>query len=401
MERISSSRISTWANHYIFQQSNKGGENRQMNGLQLSDEGYMRLALELAEAAQGQTDSNPVVGCVIVKDGRIIGMGSHLRRGEVHAEVHALAMAGEEAAGSTVYVTLEPCSHHGRTPPCAERLIAAGVKRVVAATEDPNPLVAGTGLRMLREQGIETKVGVLQEEALKLNEHFITYVTKQRPFVTLKTASTLDGKIAAYTGDSRWITSDAAREYVHELRHRHQAIMVGVGTVLADDPSLTVRLPVPGIHPTRIIVDSRLRTPLHAKVVQDGLAQTIVLTTEQADPAKVQHLEQAGVTVVACGEGAHVDLELAMRTLAEYEIASVLLEGGGTLNGAMLARSLIDKMILFYAPKIIGGSDAPSNFQMNGLPRMAEAYRLDRVEVTTFGPDICITGYPNYRREED
>lgn len=372
-----------------------------MNGLQLSDEGYMRLALELAEAAQGQTDSNPVVGCVIVKDGRIIGMGSHLRRGEVHAEVHALAMAGEEAAGSTVYVTLEPCSHHGRTPPCAERLIAAGVKRVVAATEDPNPLVAGTGLRMLREQGIETKVGVLQEEALKLNEHFITYVTKQRPFVTLKTASTLDGKIAAYTGDSRWITSDAAREYVHELRHRHQAIMVGVGTVLADDPSLTVRLPVPGIHPTRIIVDSRLRTPLHAKVVQDGLAQTIVLTTEQADPAKVQHLEQAGVTVVACGEGAHVDLELAMRTLAEYEIASVLLEGGGTLNGAMLARSLIDKMILFYAPKIIGGSDAPSNFQMNGLPRMAEAYRLDRVEVTTFGPDICITGYPNYRREED
>ncbi|GFR36835.1 riboflavin biosynthesis protein RibD [Insulibacter thermoxylanivorax] len=329
-----------------------------------------------------------------------MGLGSHLRRGEAHAEVHALKMAGGEARGSTVYVTLEPCSHRGRTPPCAKQLIEAGVKRIVAACRDPNPLVSGRGLKMLQEHGIETEVGVLEEQALQLNEHFFTYVAKGRPFITLKTASTLDGKVASYTGDSRWITNEEARAYVHTLRHQHQAIMVGIGTVLADDPSLTVRAPVPGVHPIRIIVDSQLRTPLHAKVVQDGLAETIILTTERADKQAAARLEQAGVTVIACGDGKRVDLPLAMQKLAEREIASILLEGGGTLNGAMLAHGLIDKMVLFYAPKIIGGAEAPANFQMTGIEKMADAYRLERVQIETFGDNVGIIGYPVYPRRE-
>jgi len=372
-----------------------------MNRDVMNDETYMRLAVELAAAAQGQTGSNPVVGCVIVKDGRIVGIGSHLKRGEGHAEVHALAMAGEQAADSTVYVTLEPCSHYGKTPPCADRLIEAKVKRVVAACQDPNPLVAGSGLKRLFDHGIEVQVGVLEEEALLLNEHYNTYITEKRPFITLKTASTLDGKIAAYTGDSKWITNEAARAYVHTLRHRHQAIMVGVGTILADNPSLTVRLPVPGVQPVRIIIDSQLRTPIHAKVVQDGQAETMIITTERADPARAARLEEAGVTVIACGVGEQVDLTLAMHTLADYEISSLLLEGGGTLNGAMLTAELVDKMILFYAPKIIGGRDAPGIVQMDGWARMSEAYRLERVNVTTYGDNVCISGYPVYRRRDD
>jgi len=366
----------------------------------ISDESYMRLALQMAAAAQGQTGCNPVVGCVIVRDGRIVGLGAHLKRGEGHAEVHALAMAGDQARGSTVYVTLEPCSHYGRTPPCANRLIEAGVKRVVVACLDPNPLVAGQGLKLLTERGIEITTGVLEQEAQELNEAFFTYITRKRPFVTLKTASTLDGKIAAYTGDSRWITNDMARTYVHTLRQRHQAIMVGVGTVLADDPSLTVRLPVPGVHPIRIIVDSELRTPLHSKVVQDQEAETIILTTERADPERARKLEQAGAMIIACGDGERVDLDLAMQTLAEHEIASILLEGGGTLNGAMLKRQLIDKMYLFYAPKIIGGREAPGNFELEGIAKMSDAYRLERVKFETFGDNLCIIGYPAYPGEE-
>jgi diaminohydroxyphosphoribosylaminopyrimidine deaminase/5-amino-6-(5-phosphoribosylamino)uracil reductase len=364
----------------------------------MNDETYMRLALSLAQAALGQTGANPVVGCVVVKDGRIVGLGSHLKRGESHAEVHALNMAGEQAAGSTVYVTLEPCSHYGRTPPCADKLIEAGVKRVVAACRDPNPAVAGKGLKRLIDHGIEVKVGVLEEEALLLNEQFFTYITHQRPFVTLKTAATLDGKIASYTGDSKWITNEASRAYVHTLRHQHQAIMVGVGTVLADNPSLTSRLEVPSVQPVRIIVDSMLRTPLDAKVIRDGETRTMIVTTERADASRVKQFEQAGVTVLPCGGGEKVDLRLAMRTLAEHEIASVLLEGGGRLNGSMLEQELVDKIILFYAPKLIGGRNAPGIAELGGAAKMSDALTLERVQVKTFDDNVCITGYPVYRR---
>ncbi|WP_019536705.1 bifunctional diaminohydroxyphosphoribosylaminopyrimidine deaminase/5-amino-6-(5-phosphoribosylamino)uracil reductase RibD [Paenibacillus ginsengihumi] len=368
----------------------------------INDEFYMRLALQLAAAAQGQTDINPAVGCVLVKDGRIVGTGAHLKRGEAHAEVHALNMAGAEAKGATAYVTLEPCSHHGRTPPCSDRLIREGVRRVVAACTDPNPLVAGRGLKRLREHGVEVTAGILEREALRLNEAFNKYILTRRPFVTVKTASTLDGRIAAKTGDSKWISGEASRAFVHTLRHRHQAIMVGIGTVLADDSALTTRLPVPGRNPIRVVVDSALRLPIDARLVRDGEAPVIVLTTAAAPADRREALKARGVTVIDCGPGPRVDLEAAMDRLGELEIASVLLEGGGRLNGAMLERGLVDKVVLFLAPKIIGGGpQAPASFEFAGFDRMAEAIRLNDVQIERFGDDLCLMGYPKYEQEAE
>ncbi|MFD1955789.1 bifunctional diaminohydroxyphosphoribosylaminopyrimidine deaminase/5-amino-6-(5-phosphoribosylamino)uracil reductase RibD [Paenibacillus thailandensis] len=365
----------------------------------LNDEYYMNLALELARKAQGQTGINPVVGCVIVREGRIVGVGTHLKRGTGHAEVHALRMAGEEAEGATAYVTLEPCSHYGKTPPCCERLIEAKVRRVVVAAQDPNPLVAGRGIARLREEGIDVTVGLLGEQSTLMNEKFNKYITTKLPFVTLKTASTLDGKIASRTGDSRWVTGAAAREQVHTLRHQHEGIMVGIGTVLADDPQLTTRASVDAIDPVRIIVDSRLRLPLEARVVTDRSARTVVLAAESADPDKRRALEAAGVEVVICGSGGQVDLPEAMKKLGEMEIGSILLEGGGKLNGAMLEAGLIDKIVLYYAAKIIGGQEAPGTFTFEGFERMADAVRLERVSVEMAGEDICVTGYPANRKQ--
>lgn len=362
----------------------------------LNDAYYMNLALELAAKAQGQTGINPVVGCVVVKEGRIVGVGTHLKRGTGHAEVHALQMAGEEAEGATAYVTLEPCSHYGKTPPCCERLIEAKVARVVVATTDPNPQVAGRGIERLREEGIDVTVGLLEEQSRQMNEKFNKYITTRLPFVTLKTASTLDGKIASRTGDSRWVTGPVAREQVHTLRHQHEAIMVGIGTVLADDPQLTTRAAVPAIDPIRIVVDSKLRLPLTARVVTDRSSRTIVLTLQGADPARRAALEEAGVEIVECGSGPEVDLGEAMRKLGEMEIGSILLEGGGKLNGAMLTGGLIDKIVLYFAPKIIGGADAPGTFTFPGFEKMAEAVRLERVAVETAGDDIRMSGYPVY-----
>lgn len=362
----------------------------------LDDEYYMRLALELAAKASGQTDINPVVGCVVVKEGRIVGIGAHLKRGEGHAEVHALQMAGEQAEGATVYVTLEPCSHYGKTPPCCERIIAAKAAKVVIAAIDPNPEVAGRGVARLRDSGIEVEIGLLGEQSCLLNEKFNKYITTRMPFVTLKTASTLDGRIASRTGDSRWVTGAAAREQVHTLRHQHQAIMVGINTILADDPLLTTRASVPALDPVRIIVDSKLRLPPHARVVTDRSVRTVVLTTAQADRDARDLLEQAGVEIIVCGAGPAVDLGKAMKELGKLDIGSILLEGGGRLNGAMLEAGLIDKVILYYAAKIIGGASAPSTFSFEGIERMSEAIQLERVQVDMAGDDIRITGYPVY-----
>lgn len=362
----------------------------------MNDEYYMRLALQLAQGPQGQTGINPVVGCVIVKDGRIVGMGAHLMRGTPHAEIHALTMAGAQAEGSTVYVTLEPCSHHGKTPPCSDRLVREKVCRVVVACTDPNPAVAGNGIAKLREHGIEVEVGLLAEESMQLNESFNKFIVTRMPFVTLKTASTLDGKIASRTGDSKWISGADSRALVHTLRHRHQAIMVGVGTVLADDPLLTTRLPVQALNPLRVVVDSSLRLPLEAKLLQDGAAPVLIATTEHADADKAARLEGLGAEVLRCGAGPVVDLPLLMRQLGEREIGSVLLEGGGRLNGAMLEAQLVDKLMLFIAPKIIGGLTAPGSFHFEGFDLMSEAITLTRTSCEQIGNDICITGYPNY-----
>ncbi|BFH61733.1 bifunctional diaminohydroxyphosphoribosylaminopyrimidine deaminase/5-amino-6-(5-phosphoribosylamino)uracil reductase RibD [Paenibacillus azoreducens] len=361
----------------------------------VNDEFYMSLALDMAERAQGQTGINPVVGCVIVKDGAIAGLGTHLERGSGHAEVHAVQMAGDKAEGSTVYVTLEPCSHYGKTPPCCELLVEAKVKRVVVACEDPNPLVAGSGIDRLRRSGIEVKVGVLRERALRLNEKFAKYITTGMPYVTIKTASTLDGKIAADTGDSKWISNAEARLQAHGLRHRHQAIMVGIGTVQADDPSLTTRHDgVDGIQPVRIIVDSRLGLSPEAKIFSAGETPVIVLTTERHDAEKAKLLMECGVKILVCGSGPAVDLKTALTELGRMEIGSILVEGGGTLNGALLKERLVDRIILYLAPKIIGGKAAPDNFMFEGIHQMADAITLDALEIEQVGDNVCISGIP-------
>ncbi|MDI4645429.1 bifunctional diaminohydroxyphosphoribosylaminopyrimidine deaminase/5-amino-6-(5-phosphoribosylamino)uracil reductase RibD [Cohnella hashimotonis] len=363
----------------------------------LNDAFYMRLALQAAAGAAGQTGINPMVGCVVVKEGRIVGLGAHLKRGEAHAEVHALQMAGAEAFGATAYVTLEPCSHYGRTPPCCDRLIAEGVGRVVVATEDPNPLVAGSGIAKLRASGIAVEVGLLGDEARLLNEAFNHFIVTGMPFVTVKTALTLDGRIATRTGHSRWITGPSSREAVHTLRHRHQAIMVGAGTVLADDPELTTRLAVPGLHPVRVVVDSRLRTPLDARVLS-AVAPTVVLTTDEADEGAASRLAEAGAEVVRCGPGPRVDLKVGLKALGERGIGSVLAEGGGMLNGSLLEAGLVGKMMLFYAPKIVGDG-APSGFAFSGPERMGDAANVKIASIERYGEDWCVTGYPERRGE--
>ncbi len=359
----------------------------------------MQLALDMARPALGQTGINPAVGCVIVKDGRIIGMGAHLRQGEAHAEVHALNMAGANAEGAVVYVTLEPCSHHGRTPPCAMRLVEAKVSKVVIAALDPNPLVAGKGAERLRESGIKVISGVLAQASLKMNEIFNHYITTGMPFVTMKTASTLDGKIATVSGDSRWISGSKAREEVHMLRHQHEAIMVGAATVMADDPSLTTRTEVQGIHPIRIVADSMLCIPEEARLLHDKAAPVIILTSAMADKSKKERLEQLGAKVITCGEGSRTDLRQAMQQLGEMKIGSILLEGGGKLNGSMLKEGLINKVILYYGTKLVGDPAAPANFQFKGINRMADAISLANVTAEMVGDDIRVTGYPVYAEE--
>jgi diaminohydroxyphosphoribosylaminopyrimidine deaminase/5-amino-6-(5-phosphoribosylamino)uracil reductase len=360
----------------------------------------MNIALQLAESTTGQTSINPVVGCVVVKDGRVVGIGAHLQRGHAHAEVLAVEMASEHAVDSVVYVTLEPCSHQGLTGPCAELLIRHRVSRVVVAMTDPNPQVAGRGIAMLRAAGVRVDVGVAEQQAQLLNEVFGKFVTTRQPFVFAKVASTLDGRIATATGDSQWVTGELAMAHVHTLRHRVQAIMVGVGTVLADDPQLSTRLSVPALQPVRIVADSQLRIPLGARVLAEQHRQpTIVLTTSQAPATRRAELTARGVEVVTCGDGPQVDLRLAMQLLGEREIGSLLLEGGSKLNGAMLEHRLIDKLLMFFAPQIIGGPSAPSNFNFRGFEQMKDAISIDRMTVESIGSDILITGYPRYDKE--
>lgn len=360
------------------------------------DSQYMKMALELAGKAMGRTSPNPMVGSVVVRDGKVVGRGYHARAGTPHAEVHALRDAGEAARGATLYVTLEPCCHHGRTGPCTEAIINAGVGRVVAAMTDPNPLVAGQGLKRLEDAGIEIVAGVLEEEARQLNEVFIKYITTRRPFVVLKAAMSLDGKIATRTGDSRWVTGVPAREYVHRLRDRYDAIMVGVNTVLADNPSLTTRLAQGGGRdPVRVILDSTARTPPEARILSpEAGAYTIIATTERAPLERLRGLKSAGARVITVGaKSSGVDLTALMAELAELEITSVLVEGGGQVHASALAAGVADKAVWFIAPKLVGGIDAPGPVAGTGVEFMAEALKLERVNISRFGEDICVEGY--------
>lgn len=371
------------------------------HGWSVADIAFMDEALRLASLGLGRTSPNPAVGAVCVRDGQIVGSGYHAKAGGPHAEVLALQEAGEAARGATLYVTLEPCSHFGRTPPCADLCIQAGLSRIVVAMIDPNPLVSGAGIERLRAAGIQVEVGLRQEEAARLNEAFVIYMKERRPFVHFKTAMSSDGKVACRTGKSQWITSEASRREVHRLRARHDAIMVGIGTVLADDPRLTARLSdvtdAPGdvIQPTRIIVDSRASIPLRARCLEGAgeHADVIVAVTEAAPPRKIEALRERGVRVwVGSGPDGRVDLVGLLHDLAELQITSILLEGGPTLAGALFDHGLIDRVTVFMAPLILGGSAAPSPVAGQGVDEPHLGYRLKDVSHQFFGEDFMWTG---------
>ena len=361
-----------------------------------SHEFYMDLALYNAKTMKGQTDPNPLVGSVIVNDNRIVGIGTHLKAGEPHAEVHALRMAGDLSRGATIYVTLEPCSHFGRTGPCAQAIIDAGIKKAVVATLDPNPIVSGNGVRMLEEAGIEVIVGIRGDEAQEMNEVFNKFIVEKTPFVTLKAASTLDGKIATHSLDSKWITSEEARLDVHLLRSQHMAILVGVGTVVEDDPELTARIPN-GRNPLRVVLDSTLRIPLDSKLVTDGITDTWIFTSQQYDTDKRKALEALGISIYETSSDTQVDVLDVVRILGEKGISSLFIEGGGTINAAFLENGLIDKVVFYFAPKLVGGKIAPTFIEGTGIEWMKDAIDLKDGEFTKIGKDFKFTGYPEKR----
>lgn len=360
-----------------------------------SDDQYMRTALALAARGRGRTSPNPMVGAVVVKNGEIIGQGYHQKAGTPHAEIHALREAAAAARGATLYVTLEPCTHYGRTPPCTDAIIRAGIKHVVIAARDCNPIVAGRGIEALQSAGITTTVGVGEDEAHRLNEVFNKFITAAKPFVVLKCAMSLDGKIATRTGHSQWITGIESRQYGHRLRDRYDAIMVGIGTVLADDPLLTTRLAQgEGKNPVRIIVDSQARTPLTSKVLTDLSAPTYIAVSTEADAHKVKALQAAGATVLttASGDG-RVDLDSLMDELAKRQITSVLVEGGPSLTASVLEKNLADKVHFFIAPILIGGHAAPGPVGGQGIARLQEAVGLEKIFAEQLGHDLHIEAY--------
>ncbi|MFQ5893234.1 MAG: bifunctional diaminohydroxyphosphoribosylaminopyrimidine deaminase/5-amino-6-(5-phosphoribosylamino)uracil reductase RibD [Nitrospinota bacterium] len=362
-------------------------------GMVQDHERCMRRALELAEGGRGRTSPNPMVGAVLLKEGRLVGEGFHARAGEPHAEVGALRAAGPKAAGATLYVTLEPCVHHGRTPPCVEAILEARVARVVIGMHDVNPSVAGRGVRRLVEAGVAVEVGVLGEECRRLNAPYETWMVERRPFVCLKAAASLDGKIATYRGASRWISTEASRRRVHALRNEMDAVMVGAGTVVRDDPALTVRLVDGEVRqPARIVVDSTLRIPLTSRLLSERPeVATLVATTGKAPPERREAIEAVGREVLVLPERAgRVDLTALMATLAGRAVVSLLLEGGGQLNAAMLEAGLVDKVLVVVAPMLIGGREARTVLDGLGADSIEEAWQLTDLHVEDVEGDLHI-----------
>ena len=358
---------------------------------------HMTRALSLARQALGSTSPNPAVGAVLVKEGVAVGEGWTQPAGQHHAEIGALRQAGEHARGATLYTTLEPCAHHGKTPPCTDAIIAAGVAEVRAAMIDPNPLVSGKGVAHLEESGVRTHVGEGGDEARQVVEAYAKFITTRLPFVTAKYAMSLDGKIATRTGDSRWITGEEARSYAHELRGQADAVMVGIGTVVADDPRLTSRDESGAPRDRqqiRVVVDSRGRLPRQAALLTEP-GDTLV-AVGRVEHATLHELTASGAEVeaVPAADGT-VDLCALLRRLGERQVTGLLVEGGGTLLGSFFDLDLVDKVVAFVSPVIIGGKEARSPAEGLGIERMAEALRLDRVEVMRFGVDIAVVGYPH------
>lgn len=353
------------------------------------DARYLKRALRLAEKGLGRTFPNPMVGAVIVKNGRIVGEGYHRKAGGPHAEIEALRMAGKSAKGATLYVNLEPCSHVGRTPPCADAIIRAKIQRVVCCMRDPNPKVSGAGISRLRRAGIIVSIGGYAAEAEVLNEGFLAFHRKSRPFVAIKFASSLDGKIATKTGDSKWVTNVRARAYARALRGRYQSVLVGINTVLSDDPHLGAR--AKGIpDPLRIILDSTLKIPLTSRVLRD--TNVLIFTTHRANRPTYNALVEDGIAVVTCA-GKTVSLRAVMKELIRRTIISVFVEGGGTVLGSFIDAKLVDKVYAFHAPLLLGGEAAKSAIGGKGAPSIRQALRLVRMEHKMFGDNLLISGY--------
>jgi diaminohydroxyphosphoribosylaminopyrimidine deaminase/5-amino-6-(5-phosphoribosylamino)uracil reductase len=361
-----------------------------------ADRLYMHRALELAARARGRTSPNPMVGAVLVKDGQVVGEGFHSFAGADHAELVALQEAEGAARGATLYVSLEPCCHYGRTPPCVQRILASGIARVVAACQDPNPAVSGKGVAALRAAGIPTEVGVLAEEATRLNEAFFTFIRTGRPFIVMKAAASLDGKIATRTGESRWITGEKARLRVHQLRNEVDAVLVGIGTVLRDDPLLTTRLGTADQRdPARVVVDNLARLPLRAKVInRASTAPTFLAVSERAPAAKVEALQREGVQVLVVeGSPRRVSLQRLMEALGKLGFLSVMIEGGAEINASAIQEGIVDKVLLFLAPILMGGKSAPSALAGTGAATLAQAVRLRDIRIERLDEDLLLEGY--------
>jgi len=360
-------------------------------------EKYMSVALTQARRGMGRVSPNPLVGAVVVKGGGVVGLGYHRRAGTPHAEIHALSQAGKKANRADLYVNLEPCCHHGRTPPCVDAIIASGIKKVVIGMIDPNPLVAGKGIAQLKRAGLEICPGVLEKDCRKVNEIYIKHITQAVPFVILKIASSLDGKIATRSGDSRGLTARQSIRAVHKLRNQVDAILVGIGTVLADDPLLTTRLPGKrGKDPIRVIIDSRLRISPHARVFNPhSSAGVIVATTSRAPRVKKERLERiGGVKIIALdGKEGRVDLKGLMTILGGLGITSLLIEGGTGISTSALAEGIVDKIIFFYAPKILGGRLAYGITGGDGAASVSEAIAVHNLTLRRQGEDILVEGY--------
>jgi diaminohydroxyphosphoribosylaminopyrimidine deaminase/5-amino-6-(5-phosphoribosylamino)uracil reductase len=374
-----------------------------------SDEEFMSHALALAERGTALASPNPMVGAVLVRDGNIVGEGFHTYDGRKHAEILAIEQAGDAARGATLYINLEPCCHTGRTGPCTGVILATGIRKFVAAMPDPNPQVSGKGFEILRKGGVEVEVGLCEDQARRLNEGFARYIRSKLPLVTLKTAMTLDGKIAAPDNNTGWVTSDLARAHVQRQRHAHDAILTGIGTLLADDPLLTDRSGLPRRRPLlRVVMDSRLRIPLSARLLSEVKDDLLIFTLPAADPGKRRELERRGVQVCAvetwvqasrpvqeqAGRPApRPDFLKVLEELGRREITSVLLEAGAELNGAALDAGLVDKVFLYYAPKILGGTDSLPMAAGRGIRAMPDALAVTGIRRYDFGPDFAVEGY--------
>lgn len=358
------------------------------------DKKYMQLAIDLAKNGKGKVNPNPLVGAVIVKNRKVIGQGYHKKYGGNHAEIEAINNSTESVEGATIYVTLEPCYHYGKTPPCVDKLISSKISRVVIGSLDPNPLVSGKSIDKLKQVGIEVNVGVLEEECFRLNEVFMKYIKTKKPYVVLKSAISLDGKIATKTGESKWITGEISRLKVHELRNELSAIMIGINTVLQDDPSLTCNINN-GRNPIRIIVDSNLRIPLDSKILKNSHNyKTIIATTKDADLKKKKLIEELGAEVLIIKSlNNKVDLNDLMIKLGELKIDGILLEGGGELSFSALKAEIVDKVMIFIAPKIIGGRNSKTSIEGEGINLLSESYKIYNLKTENLGEDILLTGY--------